>query len=200
MPRISHPDYIPSDDDACHIYRPTGNIIGNGYSSQFCDENTLLRVVDLPRSSGQRKKWIHHFEGISSILVTIDMRCYAQSLCEDPATNLMSEDAVWWDSVANSQWFQKSHFALCFIKYAEFARMVRTQPLDKSSFKNAFGEGRRLDDPSDPEQAKDFIIDSFLALKRNCSRDSVKAQLIPDLPRVEDWATIKEYFVRSQRE
>ena len=197
MPRISRPDYVPSDEDARHVYNPIGNIIiGGGNCSQFGDQKALWRVVDLPRSSGERRKWVHHFEGISSIIVTVDMRCYAQSLDEDPAANLMKEHILWWDSVVNSKWFEKTEFALCFIKYAEFAKIVRTKPLDEFTF----GESCRLDDPSDPEQTKAFIIDSFLALNRNADSNKVKIHLIPDLPGPEDWAAIKEFFIQSQHE
>ena len=194
MPRISRYDYVPSDEDAVYVYRPVRSAIGSGSCSRFANQRASWAVIDLPRCSGNRKKWIHHFEGISSIIVTVDLRDYARSLCEDESRTIMSEHAILWDSIVNSRWFRDTGAALCFIKYTEFAKMLKTKPYDRCFS----SEACQLQDPSDPEQVKTHIVDHFLSLNRHSTSNTSKIFFIPDIPCADHWALVKDFLFQSQ--
>ena len=51
----------------------------------------------------ERKKWIHCFEAVTSILFCVALSEYDQTLLEDAEQNRMAESLVLFESIVNSR-------------------------------------------------------------------------------------------------
>ena len=59
LPRLSHPDYIPSEQDVLQTRVRTTGIV----QTQFTYKKLLFKMFDVGGQRSERKKWIHCFEG-----------------------------------------------------------------------------------------------------------------------------------------
>ena len=61
LPRISHPDYIPSEQD---VLKSRVRTTGINETSFYC-VGMLFRMVDVGGQRSQRKKWLHCFDDVA---------------------------------------------------------------------------------------------------------------------------------------
>ena len=61
LPRLSHPDYIPSPQD---VLKSRVRTTGINETSFYC-AGMLFRMVDVGGQRSQRKKWLHCFEDVA---------------------------------------------------------------------------------------------------------------------------------------
>lgn len=67
--------------------------------------------------------------------------------------------------------------------------MVRIKPID------GYMKGYQLDDPSDPEKAREYIAGLFMAQAKDDGRARVKLHFMEDLPSPEDWSAIRDFLI-----
>ena len=156
----------------------------------YCDFQPTWSILEQPSIFLQRKKWLHWYDNITSIIITIDIRDYAYLLEEDTTVTRLQESMTAWESYANSRFFQSARFALCFIKTAEFGDMIATEPVSKY-FKDC------SDDLSLPEDAKEYLGQRFLMLDRSHDLADVKVFYIADLPKQEDLLAVQHFFLHG---
>ena len=62
-----------------------------------------IHLVDVGGQRSERRKWIHCFESVTSIIFCVALSEYDQTLLEDPSQNRMAESLVLFESVINSR-------------------------------------------------------------------------------------------------
>lgn len=78
LDRISLKDYLPTEQDVLRVRVPTTGII----EYPFMLENITFRMVDVGGQRSERRKWIHCFENVTSIMFLAALSEYDQVLVE----------------------------------------------------------------------------------------------------------------------
>lgn len=90
-------------------------------------------MFDVGGQRSERKKWIHCFEAVTSIIFCVALSEYDQVLLEESGQNRMAESLVLFESVINSRWFMRTSVILflnkidlvCFMGAASFSLDVK---------------------------------------------------------------------------
>jgi len=80
--RLSCTDYIPTDQDILRCRVRTTGIKQNIFQAN----GLIYRVVDVGGQRTERKKWIHCFDDVNSIIFLVALSDYDQTLWEDNKT------------------------------------------------------------------------------------------------------------------
>lgn len=87
------------------------------------------RIFDVGGQRPERKKWIHCFEDVTSLLFLVAISEYDQLLVEDESVNRMQEALTLFDSICNSRWFVKSSVILFLNKIDRFREKLQENPM-----------------------------------------------------------------------
>ncbi|KAF7341825.1 hypothetical protein MSAN_02037700 [Mycena sanguinolenta] len=87
----------------------------------------------------ERRKWIHCFQDVTSILFLVSLSGYDQCLVEDRDANQMQDAMTIWDSICHSQWFKQTSIILFLNKDDLFEQKIPTSDL-KNFFPDFDGE------------------------------------------------------------
>ncbi|XP_051551498.1 guanine nucleotide-binding protein subunit alpha-11-like isoform X2 [Myxocyprinus asiaticus] len=144
LDRIANPDYIPTAQDVLRVRFPTTGI--NEYS--FSVENITLRIVDVGGQKSERRKWIHCFENVTSLIFLASLSEYDQVLEENNKENRMKESLSLFYTTIHSPWFTNSSIILFLNKMDILAEKIQTSDL-LTYFPNFPGERRNMQDAMD---------------------------------------------------
>ena len=86
-------------------------------------------MFDVGGQRSERKKWIHCFENVTSIIFCVALSEYDQVLLEESSQNRMMESLVLFDSVVNSRWFMRTSIILFLNKVDLFKGKLKKSPL-----------------------------------------------------------------------
>lgn len=86
------------------------------HQSVLSYNGTRFCVYDVGGERSERKKWIHAFEGVSTVIYPVDTTGYRRRLHEDENRDRMLEQFEVFASAANSWWFAQSSFIIVFTK------------------------------------------------------------------------------------
>ena len=86
-------------------------------------------MFDVGGQRSERKKWIHCFENVTSIIFCVALSEYDQVLLEETTQNRMIESLVLFDSVVNSRWFMRTSIILFLNKVDLFKKKLGRSPL-----------------------------------------------------------------------
>lgn len=79
LDRFYQPDWVPSNQDMLHArLRTTGTT-----EQQFDLGHFRYLMIDVGGQRSERKKWIHCFEGVQTLLFLVALSGYDQCLVED---------------------------------------------------------------------------------------------------------------------
>jgi guanine nucleotide-binding protein subunit alpha len=159
--RIWAADYIPNDQDLLRSRLRT-----TGITETIFDLGQLTyRMFDVGGQRSERKKWIHCFENVNSLLFLVAISGYDQCLVEDKDGNQMNEALMLWESIANSHWFTKSALILFLNKMDLFREKLPKSPISDHGFTDYHGP------KDDDEAASKYFLDKFRALNRNTEKE-----------------------------
>jgi len=133
--RISKPDYIPNDQDVLRSRVKTTGIT----ETTFIIGDLTYRMFDVGGQRSERKKWIHCFENVTTILFLVAISEYDQLLFEDDSVNRMQEALTLFDSICNSRWFINTSIILFLNKIDRFREKLPVSPM-RSYFPDYEGE------------------------------------------------------------
>ncbi|KAK0109643.1 guanine nucleotide-binding protein subunit alpha [Cadophora gregata] len=153
--RISLPDYMPDDQDVLRSRVKTTGIT----ETTFIIGDLTYRMFDVGGQRSERKKWIHCFENVTTILFLVAISEYDQLLFEDETVNRMQEALTLFDSICNSRWFIKTSIILFLNKIDRFKEKLPISPM-----KNYFPDYEGGDDYS---LACDYILNRFVSLNQH---------------------------------
>lgn len=175
--RISDTAYLPSVDDVLRARQTTSGIKDMRFQM---GQQLSIHMFDVGGQRSERKKWIHCFEGVTSIIFCTALSEYDQGLLEEVTRNRMLESLDLFKSVINSRWFLRTSIILFLNKIDVFKVKIHKVSLE-NFFKDYTGG-------ADVNRAAKYILWRYLQL--NKSRLSV----YPHLTQATDTNNIKIVF------
>ncbi|KAJ7652667.1 heterotrimeric G protein alpha subunit 4 [Mycena polygramma] len=159
LPRLFDPAYIPTEQD---IVRARARTIGITETTFTLREHEML-MVDVGGQKSERRKWIHCFQDVTSILFLVSLSGYDQCLVEDRDANQMQDAMTIWDSICHSQWFKQTSIILFLNKDDLFQKKIKTSDI-KNFFPDFDGE------PGNAIQGRDYFKKRFGRLAQKAGR------------------------------
>ena len=99
------------------------------YETRFTMGALTIHIFDVSRQQSERKKWMHQFENVTSIIYIVNLAEYDQVLLEDSSQNRLMESLVFFDSIVNSHWFRSISVILFLNNFSEFKVKLLRSPL-----------------------------------------------------------------------
>lgn len=173
--RIAQPDYLPNDQDVLRSRVKTTGIT----ETTFIIGELTYRMFDVGGQRSERKKWIHCFENVTTILFLVAISEYDQLLFEDESVNRMQEALTLFDSICNSRWFVKTSIILFLNKIDRFKEKLPVSPMknyfpDYEGKLNQNGSNGREHQRSNVSEggpdyaaACDYILNRFVSLNQH---------------------------------
>lgn len=181
--RILSPNYLPNDQDILRLRIPTSGL--NEYI--FEKESYRFRMVDVGGQRSERRKWIHCFESVTSVIFIAALSEYDQRLMEDVRINRMVESIDLFKNILQCYWFKNSSMMLFLNKKDIFEEKIM---YSQSHLKYYFPEfNGRI---KDVEAARTFVYNKFLSVMSpnsekivyshfTCATDTENIKLISDI-------------------
>ena len=116
---------MPNDQDVLRSRVKTTGIT----ETTFIIGDLTYRMFDVGGQRSERKKWIHCFENVTTILFLVAISEYDQLLFEDETVNRMQEALTLFDSICNSRWFTKTSIILFLNKIDRFKEKLPVSPM-----------------------------------------------------------------------
>jgi len=152
--RFIAPDYVPSISDVLRIrVRSTGI-----EEAEFVFDKMIFKVIDVGGQRSERRKWIHCFSSVTSVLFCASLIGYCQRLRECNVSR-MDEALSLFGEVSSSEYFHRSSIILFLNKVDLFREKIKTHPM-KEHFMNYTGG-------EDFEKATSFVHARFLEVVTN---------------------------------
>ncbi|KAJ8655346.1 hypothetical protein O0I10_009035 [Lichtheimia ornata] len=155
--RVFRPDYSPTDQDIIQCRIKTTGIV----ETTFRNGPIIYRMCDVGGQRSERKKWIHCFENVASVLFVVAVSGYDCCLVED--RDSMYEALMLFDQICNSQWFTNTSMILFLNKVDIFKKKIRRSPI-KHYFPDYSGPSKSY------EHAIDYFRKRFELLNRNTKK------------------------------
>ncbi|XP_023314438.1 guanine nucleotide-binding protein G(q) subunit alpha isoform X6 [Trichogramma pretiosum] len=153
LERIKEPDYLPSEQDILRARVPTTGIL----EYPFDLDSIIFRMVDVGGQRSERRKWIHCFENVTSIIFLVALSEYDQILFESENENRMEESKALFKTIITYPWFQHSSVILFLNK-----KDLLEEKIMYSHLVDYFPE---YDGPQrDATMAREFILRMFVDL------------------------------------
>ncbi|KAF8328661.1 G-protein alpha subunit-domain-containing protein [Cantharellus anzutake] len=118
--RICSRNYVPNFTDVLRARAQTTGIT----ETKFSMGQLNIHMFDVGGQRSERKKWIHCFESVTSIIFCVALSEYDQPLIENPTQNRMKESLALFDSVVNSRWFFSTSIILFLNKKDVFMEKI----------------------------------------------------------------------------
>uniref|UniRef100_A0A3Q2DYZ6 Guanine nucleotide-binding protein subunit alpha n=1 Tax=Cyprinodon variegatus TaxID=28743 RepID=A0A3Q2DYZ6_CYPVA len=150
LDRISQPSYLPDLQDILRVRVPTTGII----EYPFDMENVIFRMVDVGGQRSERRKWIHCFENVTSIIFLVALSEYDQVLAECDNENRMEESKALFKTIITYPWFEKSSVILFLNKTDILKEKIMYSHL-ATYFPEFTGPQQ------DPKAAQEFILKMY---------------------------------------
>ncbi|KAL0111173.1 hypothetical protein PUN28_012824 [Cardiocondyla obscurior] len=153
LERIEKPDFLPTEQDILRARAPTTGII----EYPFDLDSIIFRMVDVGGQRSERRKWIHCFENVTSIIFLVALSEYDQILFESENENRMEESKALFKTIITYPWFQHSSVILFLNK-----KDLLEEKIMYSHLVDYFPEfdGRQRD----AQAAREFILKMFVDL------------------------------------
>ncbi|XP_017835434.1 guanine nucleotide-binding protein G(q) subunit alpha-like [Drosophila busckii] len=108
LERISGPDYLPVDQDILRSRFPTTGLVEHTFEFK----QNIFRMTDVGGQRCERKKWIHCFDNIASMIFLAALSEYDQVLFESHVDNRMLESVALFKNIINAPWFKNAVIVL----------------------------------------------------------------------------------------
>ncbi|KAL5535027.1 hypothetical protein ACEPAF_3118 [Sanghuangporus sanghuang] len=155
LERVFKTDYYPSEQDIIRCKARTVGIT----ETMFKLRSHEMLMVDVGGQKSERRKWIHCFQDVTTILFLVSLSGYDQCLVEDKDANQMQDAMTIWDSICHSQWFRQTSIILFLNKDDIFKEKIKNSDI-KNHFPDYEGE------PGDAIQGRDYFRSRFTKLSR----------------------------------
>lgn len=156
LARIADSAYLPTQQDILRVRVPTTGII----EYPFDLENVVFRMVDVGGQRSERRKWIHCFEKVTSIMFLVALSEYDQVLAESNQENRMEESLALFKTIIGYEWFNESSIILFLNKMDLLQEKIMYSHL--ADYFPEFNGPQQ-----DAEAGQKFILEIFLALNTN---------------------------------
>ncbi|KAI9431923.1 G-protein alpha subunit [Lactarius indigo] len=186
--RLTSKEYIPSTNDV--LRAPLASHVGI-VETRFPMGQLSIHVCHFIGQRGERKKWIHAFESITSIIFCTSLPDYNRQgkygegrdclPLTSQMQNLLGESFVLFESVINSRWFLRTSIILFLTGMEEFKVKLSKVPLE-----NYFPE---YTGGTDANKGAKHILWRFMQANR------ARLNVYPHITTVSDTSYIRLIFV-----
>ncbi|KAF0991182.1 hypothetical protein HZS_7749, partial [Henneguya salminicola] len=156
--RILKNDCIPTVNDIIRLRVPTTGIIEFYFELHSVRFRYIkiyeLRMMDVGGQRSERRKWIHCFDNVTSIIFIVSLSEYDQPLLEEPDQNRIIESLALFKAIISYPQFAKMTFILLLNKTDLFDKKIKISPLNVT-FPDYVGSDH-------PDEAKAFILKKFI--------------------------------------
>jgi len=159
LDRLFGETYHPTEQDIVQCRARTIGITETTF--QLKDHEMLM--VDVGGQKSERRKWIHCFQDVTSILFLVSLSGYDQCLVEDRDANQMQDAMTIWDSICHSQWFKQTSIILFLNKDDLFRKKIIHSDI-KNFFPDFEGEA------GDAKAGRDYFRKRFSRLAQKAGR------------------------------
>ncbi|XP_073942925.1 G protein alpha q subunit isoform X1 [Choristoneura fumiferana] len=174
--RVAAHNYLPTEQDILRVRVPTTGIIEYPFDleeirfrKELCGlcvtiESSLKAImVDVGGQRSERRKWIHCFENVTSIIFLVALSEYDQILFESENENRMEESKALFKTIITYPWFQHSSVILFLNK-----KDLLEEKIMYSHLVDYFPE---YDGPQrDAITAREFILRMFVDLNPDAEK------------------------------
>ncbi|KAI8826749.1 heterotrimeric G protein alpha subunit [Fimicolochytrium jonesii] len=174
--RIGAEDYCPTEQDVLRARVKTTGIT----ETRFNMGQLSIHMFDVGGQRSERRKWIHCFEAVTSIIFCVALSEYDQVLLEESQQNRMAESLILFESVINSRWFLRTSIILFLNKIDLFKIKLARNPLEKYFPEYKGGP--------DVNKAAKFILWRFTQTNR------ARLNIYPHLTQATDTSNIRLVF------
>ncbi|XP_020507180.2 guanine nucleotide-binding protein subunit alpha-14-like [Labrus bergylta] len=108
LDRITASLYVPTEQDVLRVRIPTTGII----EYPFNIKGIIFRMVDVGGQRSERRKWIHCFDDVTSVIFLAAISEYNQVLSESANENRLRESLALFKTILSNPCFQESSFIL----------------------------------------------------------------------------------------
>ncbi|KAF8525263.1 heterotrimeric G protein alpha subunit 4 [Hysterangium stoloniferum] len=108
LSRLFDPEFKPTNQDIIRSRARTTGIT----ETIFKLRTHNMHMLDVGGQKSERRKWIHCFQDVTTILFLVSLSGYDQCLVEDKDANQMQDAMTIWDSICHSQWFKNTSIIL----------------------------------------------------------------------------------------
>ncbi|KAI0053257.1 G-protein alpha subunit [Auriscalpium vulgare] len=175
--RIGAGNYVPTKEDVLRARAKSTGIT----ETRFNMGALSIHMFDVGGQRSERKKWIHSFESVTSIIFCTALSEYDQVLLEEKKQNRMQESLVLFDSVINSRWFLRTSIILFLNKIDVFKSKLPKVPLEK--FFPEYTGG------ADVNKGAKYILWRFMQANR------ARLSVYPHITQATDTSNIRLVFV-----
>ncbi|KAL0965789.1 hypothetical protein UPYG_G00285720 [Umbra pygmaea] len=188
LDRIAESSYVPTQQDVLRVRVPTTGII----EYPFILQSMVFRMVDVGGQRSERRKWIHCFEKVTSIMFLVALSEYDQVLVESDNENRMEESKALFRTIITYPWFKDSSIML-FLNKIDLLQ-------EKILFSHLVDYFPEYDGPQrDPQAGRQFILKMFVDLNPDtdkiiyshftCATDTENIRFV--------FAAVKDYILQK---
>ncbi|PCH33170.1 guanine nucleotide-binding protein alpha-2 subunit [Wolfiporia cocos MD-104 SS10] len=152
LERLFDPTYNPTYEDVLHAYTCTTGKAEMGFKLRKRHD---VLLVDLGGQRSERKKWVHCFDGMSSVMFVVNLSSYDQPLVEATYANQMEDALLLWEAIYPSKWFRNTTIFLLFNKVDLFEEKIKYSHI-KDYFSDYDGK------VGDADAGKQYFLKKFM--------------------------------------
>merc|ERR1719245_52471 len=124
LERVTADGYVPDDTDLLMVrYRTTGM-----QEKTFDIKKHKFTICDVGGQRNERRKWIHFFSNVTSVIFVVSLSCYDELTFEDDDNAMVVSIAVF-DEQVNSEWFADIPFILFLNKSDLYNEKILNVPI-----------------------------------------------------------------------
>eukprot|EP00298_Acanthocystis_sp_HF-20_P014356 c20741_g1_i2.p1 GENE.c20741_g1_i2~~c20741_g1_i2.p1 ORF type:complete len:349 (-),score=132.64 c20741_g1_i2:10-1056(-) len=161
LDRIAKPAYLPTEEDVVRTRVRTSAIVEMAFSLKGVN----FLIVDVGGQKGERKKWIHCFEGVQAVLFVAAISEYDQQVPEEPEKNSLLDAIELFANVCNLETFSKTSMILFLNKSDIFAEKFKAHQADLQTIFPEYTGGY------DVEQGTNFVMEKFISTRENVDKE-----------------------------
>mmetsp|Transcript_3288 Transcript_3288/g.4633 ORF Transcript_3288/g.4633 Transcript_3288/m.4633 type:complete len:354 (-) Transcript_3288:102-1163(-) len=161
MDRIMHSDYLASQEDLLQTRIRTTGVV----TEKYVIDGAIFEMYDVGGQRNERKKWIHCFDNVTSVIFVAALSEYDQVLFEDDTKNRMVEAIELFGEACNNRFFQETSMILFLNKKDIFEEKVEKKNISSVPDFNDFTGGL-----GDYKLGVQYFLDHFLKMSQNTDR------------------------------
>ena len=158
--------WIPSTNDCVIARVRTSGII----EESFTLNGVQFRIFDVGGQRAERRKWIHQFDNVTTVIFVMSLSEYDQNLYEDNTKNRLEEALELFEEIANSKWFVNTSLLMFMNKRDLFEKKYVEDriPLNVSG---CFPDAPDIGEVPNPRVAIEYLQQQFRKRVRNPEKE-----------------------------
>lgn len=165
-PRWGGESWIPATNDCVIARVRTSGII----EESFLLNGVQFRIFDVGGQRAERRKWIHQFDNVTTVIFVMSLSEYDQNLYEDNTKNRLEEALELFDEIANSKWFVNTSLLLFMNKRDLFEKKYVEERIPLNASKR-FPDAPDIGERPNAKVALDYLTDLFRKRVRDPNKD-----------------------------